>query len=170
MLRIRKADAADVPTILSLIRELAAYEREPEAVVATEESLTRDGFGKAPRFHVLLASWDGETVGFAFYFFAYSTWRGSPVLYLEDVFVRPEHRRKGIGVALMRRLAALALEGGCERFAWQVLDWNTPALDFYKTLGARALPEWVTMRLEGDALRAFAASGSPESEEASEAS
>jgi GNAT superfamily N-acetyltransferase len=156
MLQIRKAEASDVPTILSLIRELAAYEKESEAVVATEQNLLRDGFGDAPRFHVLLASWDGEPAAFAFYFFAYSTWRGSPVLYLEDVFVRPDHRRRGIGIALMRRLASLAVESRCERFVWQVLDWNEPAINFYKSIGARPLPEWITMRLEGDALQAFA--------------
>lgn len=158
MLRFRTAEAADVPLVLRLIRELAEYEREPSAVVATEEQLLRDGFGESPRFHVILASWGDEIVGFAFYFFTYSTWRGTPVLYLEDVFVRPEHRRKGIGVALMRRLAALAVEAGCDRFIWQVLDWNEPAIQFYKTLGARPVSEWVTMRLDGDALRAFAAS------------
>jgi GNAT superfamily N-acetyltransferase len=158
MLQIRKAEASDVPTILSLIRELAAYEKEPEAVVATEPSLLRDGFGDAPRFHVLLASWEGEPAGFAFYFFAYSTWRGSPVLYLEDVFVRPEHRRRGMGIALMRSLARIAVESACERFVWQVLDWNEPAINFYKSIGARALPEWVTMRLDGEALQAFARS------------
>lgn len=156
MLQIRKAEASDVPLILSLIRELAAYEREPEAVVATEQDLLRDGFGEVPRFHVLIAAWSGEPAGFAFYFFAYSTWRGSPVLYLEDVFVRPEHRRRGLGIELMRRLASLAVEAGCERFVWQVLDWNEPAIAFYKSIGARPLPEWVTMRLEGEALRAFA--------------
>ncbi|MCK6586898.1 MAG: GNAT family N-acetyltransferase [Polyangiaceae bacterium] len=156
MLHIRKAEASDVPLILSLIRELAAYEKEPHAVVATEEGLLRDGFGDTPRFHVLLASWEGEPAGFAFYFFAYSTWRGSPVLYLEDVFVRPEHRRRGIGIALMRSLAKSAVETGCERFVWQVLDWNEPAIKFYESLGARALTEWMTMRLEGDALQSFA--------------
>lgn len=158
MLQIRKAEASDVPTILSLIRELAAYEKEPAAVVATEEGLLRDGFGGAPRFRVLLASWEGEPAGFAFYFFSYSTWRGSPVLYLEDVFVKPEHRRRGVGLALMRSLAKSAVEGGCERFVWQVLDWNEPAIKFYESIGARALPEWVTMRLEGEALHAFASS------------
>jgi GNAT superfamily N-acetyltransferase len=158
MLQIRKAEASDVPTILSLIRELAAYEKEPEAVVATEQGLLRDGFGPEPRFHVLLASWEGEPAGFAFYFFAYSTWRGSPVLYLEDVFVRPEHRRRGMGIGLMRSLAKIAVESACERFVWQVLDWNEPAINFYKSIGARALPEWVTMRLDGEALQAFARS------------
>jgi len=103
-----------------------------------------------------LARLSGEPAAFAFYFFAYSTWRGSPVLYLEDVFVRPDHRRRGIGIALMRRLASLAVESRCERFVWQVLDWNEPAINFYKSIGARPLPEWITMRLEGDALQAFA--------------
>ncbi len=108
MLAIRPAVAADVPVILQLVRDLAAYEREPSAVVATEADLLRDGFGAAPRFHVLLAEWDGAPAGFAFYMFTYSTWRGRSVLYLEDLFVRPEHRKRGIGLALMRRLACSA--------------------------------------------------------------
>ena len=156
MLAIRPATAADVPVILALIRELAAYEREPDAVVATEADLLRDGFGPAPRFHVLLAEWGGEPAGFAFYFFTYSTWRGQPLLYLEDLFVRPEHRRRKIGLAFMRRLARLAVDQGCARFVWQVLDWNEPAIRFYQALGAPAHAEWVTMRLEGEALARLA--------------
>src|SRR4051794_20414329 len=101
MLSLRAAVEADVPLILALVRELAVYEREPDAVVATEDDLRRDGFGEAPRFRVLLAAWDGEPVGLAFYFFGYSTWRGRPVLYLEDLFVRPSHRGRGLGLALM---------------------------------------------------------------------
>lgn len=157
MFHIRKAEAGDVPLILTLVRELAEYERERDAVVATEEDLLRHGFGESPRFHVLLAEEGAEVLGFAFYFFTFSTWRGTPVLYLEDIFVRPEHRRKKAGVALMRRLAAEAVERGCDRFIWQVLDWNEPAIRFYESLGARAVSEWVTMRLEGEALKAFAA-------------
>src|SRR4051812_43709192 len=110
MLEIRSAVAADVPVVLELIRALAEYEREPDAVVASEEDLLRDGFGAVPRFHVLMASWDGEPVGFALYVFTYSTWRGRPCLYLEDLFVKPEHRKKRIGITLMQRLAQIALE------------------------------------------------------------
>jgi GNAT superfamily N-acetyltransferase len=160
MLKLRAAVPADVPLILELIRDLATYEREPDAVVATEADLLRDGFGERPRFHVVLAEWNGEPAGFAFYFFTYSTWRGRPCLYLEDLFVRPAFRRNGIGLGLLRELASTALRERCERFVWQVLDWNTPAIDFYETLGARPLREWITMRVEGEAIAELAA-GAP---------
>jgi GNAT superfamily N-acetyltransferase len=156
MLVIRLAEAPDVPLILRLIRELAAYEREPDAVVATEADLLRDGFGPTPRFQVLIAEDAGEPAGFAFYFFAYSTWRGRPALYLEDLFVPIEHRRKGIGLALMRRLARIAVDAGCARFVWQVLDWNEPAIRFYESLGAEVLRSWLNVRMEGEALARLA--------------
>ncbi len=156
MLVIRAAEAADVPLILRLIRELAAYEREPDAVVATEADLLRDGFGPTPRFQVLIAEDAGEPAGFAFYCFAYSTWRGRPVLYLEDLFVLPEHRKKGIGLALMRRLARIAVDSGCARFVWEVLDWNEPAIRFYESLGAEVLRSWLNVRMEGEALARLA--------------
>jgi GNAT superfamily N-acetyltransferase len=156
MLSIRPATAADAALLLALVRELATYEREPEAVVATEADLLRDGFGREPRFHALIASSDGEPVGFSLYFFAYSTWRGRPSLYLEDLFVRPEHRKKGIGLALMRRLAAVAVAEQCRRFEWAVLDWNTPSIGFYESLGAKLMKEWLHVRLEGDALARLA--------------
>jgi GNAT superfamily N-acetyltransferase len=158
MLEVRKATAADVPEILALIRALADYEREPDAVVATEADLLRDGFGPAPAFHVQLASWSGDTIGFAFYFFTYSTWQGRRTLYLEDLFVKPTFRGKGAGLALMRALATEALDRECRRFVWQVLDWNEPSLAFYEKLGAKVLREWLTVRLEGPALRALASS------------
>lgn len=162
MLTIRRAVAADVPTILALIRELADYEREPDAVVATEEDLLRDGFGSAPAFHVHLAEWtEGGTTsidGMAFWFFTYSTWVGRRCLHLEDLFVRPAARGRGTGLALMRALAAEAVAARCGRFVWQVLDWNTPAIAFYEKLGARLHPEWRTVRLEGDAIAALARS------------
>lgn len=160
MLMIRPAEAADVPLILRLIRELAAYEREPDAVVATEADLLRDGFGPTPRFQVLIAEHDGAPAGFAFYFFVYSTWRGRPVLHLEDLFVPTEHRKKGIGLALMRRLARIAVDASCARFVWQVLDWNEPAIGFYRSLGAEILPEWQNVRMEGEALIRFASESS----------
>lgn len=160
MLHLRPAVPADVRLVLALIRELATYEREPDAVVATEADLLRDGFGDRPLFHVLIAEEDGEPAGFAFYFFSYSTWRGRPCLYLEDLFVRPAFRRRGIGLSLLRELASVAVRERCERFVWQVLDWNAPAIAFYESLGARPLREWVTMRLEGEAIAAFAC-GSP---------
>jgi GNAT superfamily N-acetyltransferase len=156
MISIRPAVVGDVPSILALIRELATYEREPDAVKATEEDLVRDGFGAAPRFHVLLADGDGEAVGFAFYFFAYSTWQGRPVLFLEDLFVQPAHRKHGIGLALMRRLARVALDAGCARMTWDVLDWNDPAIRFYASIGAEVQRQWLNVKLGGDALAKLA--------------
>jgi GNAT superfamily N-acetyltransferase len=161
MLTLRPATPADVPLVLSMIRELAVYEREPDAVVATEDALLRDGFGPRPLFEVTLAEWSGEPAGFAFWFLTYSTWRGQPTLYLEDLFVRPEARGRGIGKAFMQHLARVAVERGCGRFAWQVLDWNAPSLAFYASLGANVHREWLTCRLEGPALAALAASRKP---------
>jgi len=156
---IRAATSADVPVILTLIRDLAAYEREPDAVVATEADLRREGFGPSPAFHVFLAEDDGGApLGFALYFFSFSTWRGRRCLYLEDLFVRPEHRRRGTGLALMRALARAAVAEDCARLCWQVLDWNEPAIVFYEKLGATIQREWLTIRLEGDQLEALAAS------------
>jgi GNAT superfamily N-acetyltransferase len=155
---IRAATAADVNEILALIRELAEYERAPAEVTATTTELLRDGFGDHPRFHVLLACDGNQVAGFAFYFFTYSTWRAQPTLYLEDLFVRPAYRRRGWALALMRRLAEEAVQRGCGRFQWQVLDWNEPAVLFYETLGAKILREWWTVRVEGDAIARLAAS------------
>jgi GNAT superfamily N-acetyltransferase len=154
MLHIRPAEAADVRVILRLIRSLAEYEREPQAVTATEEDLLRDGFGARPLFHVVLAEWSGEPVGFAFYFFNYSTWQGKPGLYLEDLFVEPKFRGYGIGKALLVHLAQIAVTRGCGRF---VLDWNEPAIRFYEKMGASVLREWLTVRIAGDALARLAA-------------
>ena len=156
MLHLRPATRADVPLILALIRELATYERDPDAVVATEEALLRDGFGERPLFQVTIAEWSNEPVGFAFWFLAYSTWRGQPTLYLEDLFVRPEARGRGIGKEMMRHLAGTALDLGCGRFVWQVLDWNTPSIEFYESLGGQVVREWLTCRVDGDALQALA--------------
>lgn len=157
MLALRPATSADVPLVLSLIRELAEYEREPDAVIATEEALLRDGFGPRRLFEVTVAEWSGEPVGFAFWFLTYSTWRAQPTLWLEDLYVRPSARGRGIGRAFMRHLARAAVERGCGRFVWQVLDWNAPSIAFYESLGAKVLREWLTCRLEGEALRALAA-------------
>jgi GNAT superfamily N-acetyltransferase len=160
MLRLRPAVASDVPLLLRLVRELAAYEREPDAVVATEESLLRDGFGPQPLFRATLAEWNGAPAGFALWFFNYSTWLGKPGIFLEDLFVLPELRGKGIGKALLCELAAVALREGCGRFQWQVLDWNEPSIRFYEGLGAKRMQQWLTMRVEGDeALRALAKAG-----------
>jgi len=149
VLRIRPAEAADVPVILRLIRGLAEYERAPDEVKATEDDLLRDGFGPRPMFHVVLAEWDGAAVGFAFYFFNYSTWHGRPGLYLEDLFVEPGFRGCGIGKALLVHLARTAVAEGCTRYQWQVLDWNEPAIRFYEAMGARVLREWLTVRIDG---------------------
>jgi len=157
VLRLRAAVRSDVPLILSFIRELATYERDADAVVATEESLLRDGFGQRPFFQATIAEWSGDPVGFAFWFYAYSTWRAQPTLYLEDLFVRPEARGRGIGKEMMRFLARTALDTGCGRFVWQVLDWNEPSIRFYESLGAQVVREWLTCRIDGDALRALAA-------------
>jgi GNAT superfamily N-acetyltransferase len=159
MLVIRNAEPRDVPQILQLIRELAAYEKAPEQAVATEADLLRDGFGPAPRYFCLMADWEGAAAGFAFYFHNYSTWQGRWGLYLEDLFVRPQHRGRGIGKALLVELARIAVRDGCGRFQWQVLDWNTPAVEFYEGLGARRLKEWMTMRIDGDALERLARHG-----------
>lgn len=154
MLNIRPAKANDVGLILQFIRELAEYERDPQAVTATEADLLRYGFGPEPhKFRVLIAEWNGQPAGFALFFYNYSTWQGRPGLYLEDVFVRPEFRGKGIGKTLLLQLAQLAVKENCGRFQWQVLDWNTPAIEFYQSLGAKVMKEWLTMRVEGDALK-----------------
>lgn len=158
MLHLRAATAADVSVILRFIRELAEYEREPDAVVATEADLLRDGFGESPRFEALIAELDGAPVGFAFYFFQYSTWTGRPVLYLEDLFVTPSARKRGVGRAFMQRLAAEAVSRRCSRFQWAVLDWNAPSIAFYESIGARILREWLTVRIDGEQLRALAES------------
>jgi GNAT superfamily N-acetyltransferase len=159
MLVIRKAEPRDVPQILQFIRDLAEYEKDPQAVVASEEDLLRDGFGHLPRYFCLMAEWEGAPAGFAFYFHTYSTWLGRWGMYLEDIFVRPELRGKGIGKALLVELARIAVREKCGRMNWQVLDWNTPALQFYRGLGARMLSEWETFRLSGDALERLARDG-----------
>lgn len=159
MLNIRRATADDIPLILEFIRELAEYEHAPEEAVATPEDLLDHGYSANPRFYVDIAEWDSEPAGFALWFFNYSTWQGKPGLYLEDLFVRPRFRRKGIGRALLAYLAKVAVDKGCGRYQWQVLDWNTPAIDFYQSLGAKVMKEWLTMRVSGEALRELGASG-----------
>jgi GNAT superfamily N-acetyltransferase len=152
MLSIRTATPADIPVMLDLIRGLAEYEREPNAVVATEEDLRRDGFGSQPKYRCVIADWEDRPAGFAFFFYNYSTWRGQPGLYLEDLFVLPEMRGKGIGKALLQHLAQIAVQEHCYGIRWMVLEWNEPALKFYDSLGATILGEWETMLLTGDAL------------------
>jgi GNAT superfamily N-acetyltransferase len=157
-LQIRPATPDDIPQILALIRELAEYEREPQAAVATHADLLRDGFGPTPRFHCLMAELDGAPIGFALYFYNYSTWRGHAGIYLEDLFVRPQYRGKGIGKSLLAAVAAIAVAEGCPRLEWAVLNWNTPAIDFYHSVGALPQSEWTTMRLSGAALAQLAES------------
>lgn len=154
-MHIRLATESDVPAILALIHALAVYEREPDAVQLGESDLRRDGFGPRPLFECLIADDDGETAGFALYFPIYSTWRG-PSLHLEDLFVQPAHRGRGIGKALLERVAAIAIERGCSRLQWDVLDWNTPAIDFYRSTGAVMLESWRIMRVTGAALARLA--------------
>lgn len=153
---LRPATRADVPLILDLIRALAEYEREPDAVEATEELLEEQLFGEHPGAEVVIAEVDGQGAGFALFFHNFSTWRGRRGLYLEDLFVRPQFRGLGLGRALMIHLAKLAVQRGCARFEWSVLDWNTPAIDFYRSLGAVGMDEWTVQRLDGDALLALA--------------
>jgi len=155
-MHIRPATHADIPEILAFIRELAEYEREPQSAIATEADLLRDGFAEPRRFHCLIAEWQDAPAGFALYFYNYSTWRGHAGIYLEDLFVRPAFRGRGIGKALLAAVAAIAVAEGCPRLEWAVLDWNTPAIDFYKSVGAESMSEWTIMRVSGDALAALA--------------
>ena len=156
MLNIRPATPDDVPTILRFIRELALYEREPDAVVATEADLLRDGWGPSPRFTALIADYDGTPAGFALYFASYSTWLGHHGIRLEDLYVTPAMRGHGIGKALLARLARIALDEGCRRLEWDVLNWNEPAIAVYRRIGATIQTEWSIMRLAGEPLRALA--------------
>lgn len=149
---IREATPDDVPALLGLVRDLARYEREPDAVVATEADLHRALFGADPRVHALVAAGEDGVFGMAVWFLAFSTWTGRHSLYLEDIYVRPDRRRGGAGRALMAALAARAVELGCARMDWSVLDWNEPAMAFYRTLGAAPMTEWTTWRVEGAAL------------------
>ena len=150
--QIRFAQLGDVPAILALIRELAHYERAPEQVVATEDQLRENLFGAHPVAEVLLGEERGEPVSFAVFFHNFSTWLGRRGLYLEDLFVRPEMRGKGYGRALLARLAQVAQERDCGRMEWAVLDWNEPAIQFYRKLGARPNDEWTIFRLTRDGI------------------
>ena len=157
---IRLARPEDVPTILSLIRELAEYERAPNDVVATAAGLEEALFGEHPAAEVLIGEEKAEPVCFALFFHNFSTWTGRRGLYLEDLFVRPEVRGKGYGRALLVRLAALAHERGCGRMEWAVLDWNEPAINFYRKLGAKPNEEWTIFRLTRDGIADLASDGS----------
>jgi GNAT superfamily N-acetyltransferase len=149
---ISAASIDDAPLILSLIKELAEYERLSHMVVATEAMLREQLFGAQPAAQVVIAREKNQPVGFALFFWNFSTFLGKPGLYLEDVFVRPEFRAKGYGKSLLLHLAAVAKKRGCGRFEWSVLDWNEPAIKFYESLGAVSMPEWNLYRVTGDAL------------------
>ena len=152
---IRAATPDDAELIVELIQALADYERDPDAVQATPEGIRGWLFGERPYAECVIAEGDGEAVGFALFFHNFSTWRGRPGIWLEDLFVRPQHRGLGAGKALFEHVARLAVERGCGRFEWAVLDWNEPAIGFYKRQGAQALDEWTIFRLEGGALERF---------------
>lgn len=156
-LELRAATPADTALILELVRELAEYERLSHEVVADVATLRQSLFGARPAAEVIIAQLDGEPAGFALFFTSFSTFLGRPGIYLEDLFVRPAYRRRGIGEALLARLAALATERGCGRLEWAVLDWNEPAIGFYTRLGARPMDEWTVFRVTGPALSQLSA-------------
>ena len=155
-MNIRPATPEDVPVILRFIRELALYEREAHAVLATEADLLRDGFGPTPRFRCVIAEVDVLPVGFALFFTTYSTWRGHHGIRLEDLYVTPTMRGQGVGKALLAHLARIAVAEGCPRLEWDVLEWNAPAIGFYERMGARMLTEWRIMRVADRNLRLLA--------------
>lgn len=155
---IRPAQQADASLILNFIVELARYEKAEDEVEASEEDIRNTLFGDKATSHCLICENDGQPVGFAVYFYNYSTWQGQNGLYLEDLFVSTDERGKGAGTALLKYLAQHAVENNCGRFEWNVLDWNKPAIDFYESIGAKPKSEWLGYRLSGDALTRFASS------------
>ncbi|MBK9138325.1 MAG: GNAT family N-acetyltransferase [Verrucomicrobia bacterium] len=155
-LSIRPATERDIPLILRFIRELAEYEKLAQEVAATEALLRAALFGEHPAAEALIGSVDGEPAGYALFFPNFSTFLGRPGLHLEDLYVCPEHRGKGLGLALLRRVAAIAVERDCARLEWSVLDWNEPAIGFYRELGAVPLHDWMVFRLSGEAIRLLA--------------
>ena len=155
--RIRSAVAADVPLILQFIRELAEYEKLAHQVVATEADIRGSLFGARPAAECLIAEFQGKPAGFALFFHNFSTFLGKPGIYLEDLYVKPELRGKSVGRRLLAQLAKLAVSRGCGRFEWAVLDWNAPAIGFYRNLGAQMLDDWKINRLTGEALQKLAA-------------
>ena len=156
MLSIRAATVNDAPLLASMIRELAEYERELQMVVMTEQDLVRDGFGDKPKFRALVAEWSGQPAGYALFFGFYSTWEGRPGLFLEDLFVKPEFRSRGIGKALLARVAHIAAQENCYGLRWEVLDWNKPAISFYESLGVKFLDQWRSVLLCDEALHGLA--------------
>ncbi len=152
MLQLRPAEAGDSATILRFIQELAEYEKLRHECVATEQDIVGHLFGARPKAEAVLAEWAGEAVGFALFFHNFSTFLGKPGIYLEDLYVQPRMRGKGIGKALLVHLARLARERDCGRLEWSVLDWNAPSIAFYQSLGAKAKDEWTVYRVDGEAL------------------
>ena len=150
---IRVAVKADAPKILQLIQDLALYEKAPNEAVATLEQIEQTLFSDLPSAFAHVAEVDGEVVGISIWFLNYSTWLGKPGIYLEDLYVDPEHRGKGLGLALLKELATICVERGYERLQWWVLDWNQPSIEFYTSLGAEAMDEWTVYRVSGEALR-----------------
>ena len=157
MLTLRPTTPADIPTILRFIQQLADYEKLSHEVTATEADLQRTLFGDDPSAEVVLADWSGTPAGFALFFRNYSTFLGKPGMYLEDLFVLPEMRGKGIGKTLLQFLAHTAVQRGYGRFEWSVLDWNTTAIEFYRAVGAEPMDEWTVQRVTGEALKKLAA-------------
>lgn len=159
---LRRARPGDLDTIIALIHGLAEYEREPDAVKLDRDEFARHLFGERPYAEVILAETEaGEVAGFALFFHNFSTWAGKPGLYLEDLFVKPEYRKHGHGKALLAELARIAVERGCARFEWSVLDWNEPSIAFYKALGAQPMDEWTIYRVDGEALPRLASRAQP---------
>jgi GNAT superfamily N-acetyltransferase len=155
-IQIRPVLPEDVPLILTFIRELAAYEKLAHEVVATEEDFQKELFGERPIIEAVIASLDGEPVGYALFFPTFSTFLGKPGLYLEDLYVRPAARGAGVGRKLLEHLARITVERGWGRFEWSVLDWNEPSIAFYKKMGAKAMDEWTVFRLAGEKLTSLA--------------
>jgi GNAT superfamily N-acetyltransferase len=156
MLNIRHATREDVPQLLELIRGLATYEKKRHKAVVTEDDLLRDGFGSQPKFRALIAEWNGKAAGYASFFYFYSTFQGRAALFLEDLFVLDEFRGNGIGKALLIAVCKLAVEEGCFALRWEVLDWNTPAIEFYEKLGATFLNERKVVTFDSEALQRVA--------------
>lgn len=158
-IKIRSATAEDAGTIVNFIQALAEYEREPDAVEATPESISQQLRSEPPPFECLLAEVEREVRGFALFFHSYSTWRGKRGIYLEDLFVPEEHRGSGIGKLLLATLARVAVERDCPRLEWQVLDWNQPSIDFYEALGTKVMKDWLPCRLDSNQLSELASQG-----------
>jgi GNAT superfamily N-acetyltransferase len=155
MLSIRPATIDDVPLLKTFLHELAVFERKPDEVVIADETLIKDGFGPQPKFRALMAEWDGHPIGYAFFHGCYSSWRG-PGIFLEDLYVRETFRGRGIGKALLAHVACIARQEGCYGLRWEVLDWNEPAIQFYKSLGAEFRNEWRQVLLGAQALNRLA--------------